>query len=122
MYRARLTILLFQMTAHCNTVHRLMRFLLLQDPYPDKSLKALSVLESMFQWLVAFGERRRRSGASQQKTAAQEAAPAAAAPAAPAAEQPGADAGAAEQFGCKQPLAEDHPPAVSTLVWSSPTA
>lgn len=108
------------MTAHCNTVHRLMRFLPLQDPYPDKSLKALSVLEIMFQWLVAFGDRRRRSGASQQQTAAQEAAAAAAvpaAPAAPAAEQPGADADAAEQ-----PLAEDHPPAVSTLFWSSPTA
>ena len=34
----------------------------MQDPYPDKSIRALSVLESMFQWLVAEAERRRASG------------------------------------------------------------
>jgi erythromycin esterase-like protein len=33
----------------------------MQDPYPDKSMKAMEVLDSMFKWLVRHAERRRQA-------------------------------------------------------------
>lgn len=92
--------------------YRSPNFVLLQDPYPDKSLKALEILDNMFKWLVRHAEARRQA-----HPAADAAHPAAdnvqAVPSTPAAAVPGV--GPASEWPAAAGAAGEQPPAVSAV-------